>query len=541
MSDYSSTSIDHLGLVSEMCEELGISSIIDSEITQDVSQRNISIGVVMKALILNGLGFSERRLYLTSRFFSDKPIELLLGEGIQADFLNDGVIGRAMDQIYDYGTTELFSKIASNACKSLGLASDYIHLDSTSFHVDGRYNSEQSAKDQNTIWITKGYSRDHHPELNQVMLNLIVENSASIPLHMEALNGNSSDKTEFRQTIENYISNLRNTQDFKYLIADSALYSLGNIQKISALTQWISRVPETITEAKKLVESTPEAQMQPINERYKCCGFTSRYGDVDQRWLLVWSKDAFTREVKTLNTNYVKNGTKEINAFKKLSREEFTCIADAQKALNKYSKKLKNIEIQDVSFEEIPVYAKKGRPKKGEEPTGLKYKIIGFPSSCIENYTQQKNTKGRFIIASNEVDQHKLSDIQMFNAYKSQGNVERGFRFMKDPQFLASNIFVKKPERVEVVLMLMTLSLMVYAALEHRLREGLKQTDQMIPNQKGKPINNPTMRWVFALFTGIHILNIEAAGTLICLNFKDVHAKVIDVLGVNYKKYYLRE
>ncbi len=52
-------------------------------------QRQVSVGTATVALLLNGLGFSNRRLYLVSQFFEHKPIEHLLGPGIQAEDLND--------------------------------------------------------------------------------------------------------------------------------------------------------------------------------------------------------------------------------------------------------------------------------------------------------------------------------------------------------------------------------------------------------------------------------------------------------------------
>ena len=90
--------------------------------------------------------------------------------------------------------------------------------------------------------------------------------------------------------------------------------------------------------------------------------------------------------------------------------------------------------------------------------------------------------------------------------YKGQAKVERGFRFLKDPQFVASSFFVKKPKRVEALLFIMTLCLTLYAALEYKLRQKLEQEQQSLPNQLGKPVRNPTTRWVFALFAGIHFL-----------------------------------
>jgi transposase len=86
--------LNHLGLIAGMYDELGIGERIDQLIVQNTSKRNISIGQAVKAMILNGLGFVNRALYLTTLFFRDKPVDRLIGEGIEAEHLNDDVLGR---------------------------------------------------------------------------------------------------------------------------------------------------------------------------------------------------------------------------------------------------------------------------------------------------------------------------------------------------------------------------------------------------------------------------------------------------------------
>ena len=70
---------------------------------------------MVKAIILNGLGFISRPLYLFSQFFQDKEVEKLLGKGVRSSYLNDDKIGRVMDELYKYGLSNLFLEIASLA------------------------------------------------------------------------------------------------------------------------------------------------------------------------------------------------------------------------------------------------------------------------------------------------------------------------------------------------------------------------------------------------------------------------------------------
>ena len=171
---YQSQVLDHLGLVAGMFDELGIGEVIDQTIVQDLAKRTVSLGQAVKAMVLNGLGFVNQQLYLVPRFFHHKPLERLVGPKIQAEHLNDDVLGRTLDALYAAGVTSLYSVIAAQAAQRLDLTSQVVHLDTTSFHVDGRYNSAEEPEAE-VIHVTQGYSRDHRPDLNQVMLELIVE------------------------------------------------------------------------------------------------------------------------------------------------------------------------------------------------------------------------------------------------------------------------------------------------------------------------------------------------------------------------------
>jgi transposase len=126
----------------------------------------------------------------------------LLGKGVEPEHLNDDALGKALDDLYSYGVSELYVTIAARAAARLGITPKVGHMDSSSFHVDGEYNTpfpsvrgtgsdEPPDEDSGLIHITKGYSRDHRPDLNQVVLKLITENRASLPMMMQPLSGNT--------------------------------------------------------------------------------------------------------------------------------------------------------------------------------------------------------------------------------------------------------------------------------------------------------------------------------------------------------------
>ena len=87
------------------------------------------------------------------------------------------------------------------------------------------------------------------------------------------------------------------------------------------------------------------------------------------------------------------------------------------------------------------------------------------------------------------------------------------------------------------LLMIMTVWWLVYAALEYRIRTALKAHGATFPDQKGKPTQTPTTRWVFHYFVGIHVLFIPQQG-LIVLNLTEEHQHLLQLLGTRYAWFY---
>src|SRR4028119_1121444 len=185
--------LDHLGLVAGIIDDIGLVQQINQLVGQDSCER-VSPGHVVKAMILNGLGFVSAPLYLFSKFFEGKATEHLIGEGIKPEHLNDDRLGRVLDKLYLTGLSQVFTIVALAAAKKFGVTTDSTHLDSTSFHLHGQYKNTlpkvsfltgqfnpDDPKRENLeetvvphpISITQGYSRDHRPDLKQFILDLI--------------------------------------------------------------------------------------------------------------------------------------------------------------------------------------------------------------------------------------------------------------------------------------------------------------------------------------------------------------------------------
>lgn len=155
-------------------------------------------------------------------------------------------------------------------------------------------------------------------------------------------------------------------------------------------------------------------------------------------------------------------------------------------------------------------------------------------NSAIE---AEKVKAGRFILATNILDTEAVSNSEVLSEYKAQQSNERGFRFIKDPLFFTSSVFVKKPERVEAIGMIMGLCLLVYNLAQRKLRQQLSATNERVKNQVKKLTDKPTMRWIFQMFQAVHLVTINGAKQV--SNLTEERQDILRHLGEYCCQYYL--
>lgn len=541
--DLQSQRLDHLGIVAGICNEIGLSEIIDAQIKDN--GRKVSVGQAVKAMILNGLGFVSRPLYLSPEFFHNKPVELLVGADIEADDLNDDCLGRALDQLFKQGVTEVFAVVSAKALQVFGIETEYAHLDSTSFGLHGEYDgTEKSVSNAETnepipIHITHGYSRDKRPDLKQAMVSLICANQASLPTWFRALDGNSTDSSSFAETIQAYLKQFTDEEDLPIFVADAALYNAPTLTQLPEKLRWITRVPATLNAVKEIYAQVDNEDLFVADEETRYMEFGAYYASIKQRWLLVLHEPSRLKQGQSLQKRIDKERQRIEKKVQTLQNKDFGCEDAINQALTALTKKWQFHRIEAICYAEKR-YQQPGRPTN-ETPFELVWR---FDAQLLEDddvLERIRRKHGKYVIATNELDDEKLALLEMLAIYKQQSSsVERGFRFLKDPMFFADSLFLKKPSRIMALLMVMGLSLLVYALAEHQVRTQLVEQDEYLPDQTGKLTQKPTIRRIFQMMEGIDILIIEQAGfrRRLLLNMTDVRWQIINLFSVHVQKLY---
>jgi len=225
---------------------------------------------------------------------------------------------------------------------------------------------------------------------------------------------------------------------------------------------------------------------------------------------MVFSEQAYAREKKTLE--------KKLDAADKLLKKEHPLYHF-------------NVQINPVVK-----YKKAGKPKVGDSPEVTGYKVDLALERNAEEIEKLLRRKGRFILATNDLDDVGFTNEQMLSEYKEQQKVESGFRFLKDPWFMVDSVFLKSARRIGALMMVMTLCLLVYNVGQYWLRKNLKDENKTLPNQLNKEVQNPTLRWIFQIMEGIGVAQIYEKGNATSLrevvtNLSDVRRRIIQLFG----------
>ena len=322
-------------------------------------------------------------------------------------------------------------------------------------------------------------------------------------------------------------------------VADAALYNESTLRQLPQAIRWLTRVPATLNAVKAIYTQVDNDDLFVADEQTRYMEFGTYYAGIKQRWLLVLHDPSRIQQDQRLQ----KRVDKEHNAIQKklnsLQNKDFGCEDAVYKAIDALTKTWKYHHLQ-VTLHTETRYTHPGRPTD-DAPFETVWR---FEAQLLEHEAaleQMRCTHGKYVIATNELEDHQLSLLEMLAIYKQQStSVERGFRFLKDPMFFADSLFLKKPARIMALLMVMGLSLLIYALAEHQVRTQLLERDETLPDQTGQPTQKPTIRRVFQMMEGIDILIVEHAGLRkrLLLNMTEVRCQIVNLFSIHVQKLY---
>ena len=497
--------VDHLGIVAGMIRKVGMIKLIDDLLGVD-DQNEVTPGEAVASMIMNGLGVSNRVLTLSPQFYETKALDILLRPGIKPEHLNRYKLGRVLEKVADYGVEKFFTTVALKSCVEEKVELRTFSSDVTSYALSGAYDEEVDLEE---VYVKHGYSKDHRPDLKQIVQELAVSHDGGVPVMVSVWPGNTSDVEVLRERTKKLLKLFADSDQTPCMIGDSKLYNEENIRQLNKI-KFVTRVPSTIKRETQIVDQAiAEDDWQSIDDKYGICEYNLNLYGVNQRWIVVKSQPAFQRAEKTLS----KAVKKEFEGVQKklfhLQAKRFGCESDAIKAVNEIEKKLKFHKISDFQVVKHARSKKRGRPLP--EDTYLEYQVNAVAKENEKKMQHELEHRSCFVLATNLLPS-EYSSKEILELYKKQDLVEKGFRFLKDPSFFASSLYLKNQKRLQGLLVIMTLAILIYSLAQRYIRQKLALLNLTIPNQIKQPTSRPTLRLIFQIIEGINYIKVKMNG-----------------------------
>lgn len=480
---------DYYPILGQLMNEIDLPQVINQHVESPNSQAKLDPGTFIALMIHNILGDVNIRLYKMDNFFKDKALPLFIpwNPNIDLDEINDDRAGRVLDALWKADPKKVFDALALEVIRVHSLETDEIHGDTTSKSFQGAYKNQIEKED--VPFITYGYPKDHRPDLKQLLFG-VRTTSDGIPVIGEVANGNESDMTVNGRWIKNLRSILRKeTDDYLLYVADSAVVTNKNLDLINRpdiAIDLISRLPGRFGIEKELkVKACAEDRWESIgklSEEKKAASYdvqetTGEINDRAYRFIVVRSDHNDKRKLKTLDRGVKREREKTVKELKKLNKRPFACSMDAEietkKFLNDTNIKYHNIDWKIEAKKEKVKRKKRGRLPKGESiPYRTNYYLSGELKKDKITYAREQELCGLFVLITTLLNVEKYSSKTILEKYKGQGNVERIFRFIKNPAWIGA-FCLKKPERLAALGYILLMAAMVYTLWERRVRKAL--------------------------------------------------------------------
>jgi transposase len=540
--------LGHLPLVGAMLRELAVKDLLDA--LMPPHQRNeVTVGECVEALVLTILT-GEHALSRVAETLAGYDLEVIFQRPVDAAHFHDNRLGRALDTLWATGLDRLYGVVISHAIHQYALELVRLHTDATSLKVYGAYERD----DEEGPRVTLGYSRDHRPDLKQLLFGLTVT-AEGIPLWGHVTDGNRSDSTEHRfhlTQLRQYLPDLGEP----LLVADSKFFA-GETLALAAghRFRFVTLVPQTVGLRQEVVD-VPELRELPLlwerpgrrqgeTEHYRGASLVRPYrwktaaGEVQElpvRLLVVESTQLAKAKAPRLAAAQPTEQDTLAALYQQWQRRWFACEADAHQAATLCLRELAvryHVLTYTVASEWVPDrHATRGRPPKhAPRPQRQVWRVTWRVREASQVLTAQARRASRFVLATNVLDVQQLSDAELLRAYKGQPAAELSFKWAKNPAALAP-IFLETPTRIAALGCVYLIALLVYTLVERQVRKALVERGETLPDRPA-PSQRPTARTVFQLMRTIAVVTLLWAGQrrrqVTTLNAHQLH--VLGLLG----------
>lgn len=480
--------------------------------------------------------------------------------------LHDDRLGGCLERLFESVGPELILAVVRHVVEEFSVSLDELHNDSTSISFYGAYEEAQQEgrrRGRATHAITWGHSKDHRPDLKQMLYILTISEDGGVPVYFTSASGNVVDDRTHCATWD-LLHQLVGRPEFLY-VADCKLASSENLAHIATRGgRFVTVLPKTYKEdgqfRARLREQPDSVRRRPLYDvtndkqeivaRYSVCGEEMISGD---GYRLLWFHSTRKAELDNLARNRrLQRALSELTdlqtrltgprtRFRERAKvEEAVAGLLEQHAVAPWLK----VQIEERNQESYR-QASPGRPSKGTQY--VKQTRPGYSLSYDLDRTalaEAEREDGVFPLLTND---RSFDAEQVLRAYKRQPLIEKRFSQLKT-DFAVAPVYLKNVTRIQGLLAIYFLVLLTQTLLERELRRAMVRAElASLPlYPEGRPCARPTTQKILELFEPIqrhelrHLASAaddEDGGEILVTALTPVQRKVLQLLGLKPADY----
>jgi transposase len=515
-----SSTIGALPLLNEWFRRLRLDEFFAAYVAPGKTRARVPWSTGLLVLLRNIL-LSREPVYGVGEWAAQHAPSALGLTAQQVAALNDDRIGRCLDRLFDADQRSLLLAVVTHAIREFGVALDELHVDSTTISFFGDYEKARhgaTTRGKATPAITYGHSKDHRPDLKQILFELTMSSDGGVPVYFEASDGNLTDDQTHRRTWD-LIRKLAGRADFLY-VADCKLATTENMKYIDQQGgRFISVLPRSRKEDPEFRSLLLEAAVtwRDLHERRDEEGnlldkfrIAQAPATTREGLRLLWIHSARKQDLDAAaRAEKIERTLKDLALLKKKIQSPRSRWRDATRIRQAVEKILARRgstrwiltrvdSLEQASFRQ----EQRGRPGKNTRyvrSTSTRFDLF-YELETVHIATDSLSD-GVFPLVSND---RQLSDVEVLLAYKKQPFIERRFENLKT-DFCVAPVFLKGAARVQALLCVYFLALLVEALIEREVRRRMAAANiQALPlYPERRPARAPTARRILDAFENV--------------------------------------
>ena len=546
-----------LPLVNHFLDRMGLADLLEKHVPTSDKRCRVphaqALGVLVRSIVVE-----REPIYRAQETVHGFAAGLFGVAGEDIDSLSDDRLGRALDRLFESDRAALLTEVVLAVAKRFTVQLKRLHNDSTSISFCGQYREGRVNKSgQRAPAITYGYSKDHRPDLKQLLFILTTDADGGVPVQFRTADGNTNDSVTHIETWT-ALRAVAGRADFLY-VADSKLCSFDNLSFIDrAGGRFVTVLPrsrredkhfrklvQTETPAWEVVWDRPNARRQD-GARDVWSVYRDPLGTAEGFSLIwVWSTLLTLRQQARRHRN-IATATEALTDLRRRilgarsrirggARIDLEVEMILQKHRVRRYLKVKRIPRPEHTFKQ----KQRGRPGPDTEyrrVTLRRYDLEWTVDQAAIDY--DKNSDGMYPLICND---RNLTAVQVLEAHKGQPTIEKRFEQIKTVHEIAP-VFLKSPGRIEALFTLYFLALLVQALIERELRLAMKrETVKELPIYPEQRLcKRPTTEQILRLFSLAErhtLLRDAKAVQSFPPQLTDIQRQTLELLGVPAKAF----